>query len=266
MGRFDGYLLCSDLDGTLLDDEKCISRGNIEAIEYFKAEGGKFTFCTGRVVDGVRYVLEYVRPNVPMICFNGAAIYDFETEKYLHTKPLCSLAPDAVSYIYDLLPNAAIDVCTAYDSFFCRTNRILERHKTLEHLKDNYVDFRDIKGEWMKVIFMTEPEELHEVRDAFKNYPYTDKFDFVQSCENYYEMLPKASGKGYGLKELVKILNADMSKTIGIGDNFNDIDLVRTAGIGAVVKNAEDEVKKAADMVVDADNNSDALKSLIMSL
>ena len=49
MGKFDGMLICTDLDGTLLEKNRSISEENHNAIEYFKSEGGIFTFITGRM-------------------------------------------------------------------------------------------------------------------------------------------------------------------------------------------------------------------------
>ena len=49
MGKFDGILICTDLDGTLYRNDKTVSKENREAIEYFKNEGGYFTFITGRM-------------------------------------------------------------------------------------------------------------------------------------------------------------------------------------------------------------------------
>ena len=49
MGKFDGILICTDLDGTLYKNDKTISEKNKAAIEYFKREGGSFTFVTGRL-------------------------------------------------------------------------------------------------------------------------------------------------------------------------------------------------------------------------
>ena len=46
MGKFDGILICTDLDGTLLKNDKSVSEENLRAIEYFKREGGRFTFVT----------------------------------------------------------------------------------------------------------------------------------------------------------------------------------------------------------------------------
>ena len=49
MKKFDGIMICTDLDGTLLQSDKTISEENTRAIEYFKSEGGRFTFITGRM-------------------------------------------------------------------------------------------------------------------------------------------------------------------------------------------------------------------------
>lgn len=54
MGKFDGILLCTDLDDTLLTTDKRVSDENSKAIEYFKSEGGLFTFATGRVPQGAK--------------------------------------------------------------------------------------------------------------------------------------------------------------------------------------------------------------------
>lgn len=48
MKKFEGILFCTDIDGTLLNDNKEVSKGNSEAIEYFKNEGGLFTFVRSK--------------------------------------------------------------------------------------------------------------------------------------------------------------------------------------------------------------------------
>ena len=65
MKKFDGILLISDLDGTLLKGDKSISEENIKAIEYFKSNGGIFTFITGRVPVAAVPVYEVVKVSGP---------------------------------------------------------------------------------------------------------------------------------------------------------------------------------------------------------
>ena len=74
MGKFDGYLLLSDFDGTLAHTEsiiteegkksfKTISKENCDAIRYFQSEGGLFTLATGRQPEHVAQWAEEIRPN-----------------------------------------------------------------------------------------------------------------------------------------------------------------------------------------------------------
>ena len=83
MGKFDGILICTDLDGTLYKNDKTISAENKSAIEYFKNEGGYFTFITGRIAAGAKIVNDIIKANAPCGCVNGGGIYDYRTEKLL---------------------------------------------------------------------------------------------------------------------------------------------------------------------------------------
>ena len=83
MNKFEGMLFCTDLDGTLYTDDKVVSKQNLEAIEYFKAEGGLFTFITGRVPKTAISICDIIQPNAPFGCLNGGGIYDPVENKYL---------------------------------------------------------------------------------------------------------------------------------------------------------------------------------------
>ena len=103
------------------------------------------------------------------------------------------------------------------------------------------------------------------IRNDIAKSPYADTFTYVQSSPWYYEVLPKGCTKGSALLRLADILGIDRKKTIGMGDNENDIELVANAGIGAAVSNALDMVRSKAD-VITSDNNSDAAAELISKL
>ena len=80
MGKFDGFLICTDLDGTLLRNDKTISPENLQAIAYFKQEGGFFTFVTGRMPFFVSHVYDRIKPNAPIGCINGGGLYDYPNQ------------------------------------------------------------------------------------------------------------------------------------------------------------------------------------------
>ena len=103
MGKFDGVLLASDFDNTLLNTETArrtgaevpeVSRRNWEALEYFMAGGGRFAIATGRALAAFIKFADQVPMNAPGIVCNGAALYDFQKGEYLETttSKLCPLS------------------------------------------------------------------------------------------------------------------------------------------------------------------------------
>lgn len=266
MGKFDGILLCTDLDDTLLTTDKKVSEENSRAIDYFKSEGGLFTFATGRVPMGAKLMLEYVHPNAPMVCFNGGAIYDFNDNKILWSRSLGRDAVKAVEYVDTMFDFAGIEICTDDKIYFSKTNRVVEEHKIFEKLPDNSLDYHLVNEEWKKVLFMVEEEDMPTLRSAIASAPFFEDYSFVQSSPWYYELLPKNSSKGEGLMHLADLLGIDRSNTVAVGDNENDLMLVKMAGKGIAVANAIDEIKNAADYVTAADNNSSAIAAVIHSI
>ena len=262
--KFKGILLCTDLDETLLTTgDKRLTDENRRAIEYFMSEGGYFTFATGRVPMGAKLLLDLIKPNVPMICFNGGAIYDFDENKILWGKQLDRAAVRVVEYVEENFPDIGIEVCTDTNLYFCKDNRIGEMHRNHEHLPHLSLDYHNIFVPWKKVIFLAEADRMPALSEGLKNSPYASAYQFVQSSENYYELLPVGVSKGAALSELAKMLGT--SKTIGIGDNHNDMELIENAKIGVAVANAVSELREAADFIT-VDNNSNAVASVITQL
>ena len=80
MKRFDSKLIVLDLDGTLLRNDKTVSKENIDALLNFKAKGNKILFATARPPrDAYKYVPVPLRDN-PIICYNGACIINKDKE------------------------------------------------------------------------------------------------------------------------------------------------------------------------------------------
>lgn len=265
MGKFDGILLCTDLDDTLLTTDKQISEENKKAIEYFKNEGGLFTFATGRVVHGARMMLEHISPNAPMVCYNGGGIYDFNHNKLLWSAFLDDGAIEVVEFVDKNFPNAGIEVCSENVVYVSKSNRVVREHLAFEKLPEEYIDYHLIEEKWKKVLFMVEEDELPQIRELILNSKFADKYTFIRSSPNYYELLPKGADKGAGLVKLAEILRIDPSMTVGMGDNENDVSLIKLAGVGVAVANAIPEAREAADYIT-VDNNSSAVSAVIHAI
>ena len=266
MKKFEGILIATDLDDTLLRDDKTISRKNKEAIEYFKQNGGLFTFITGRPPVIMGDIYNEVQPNAPIGCFNGGGIYDMVKKEYVWKQPLDIKALGMVEYIDKNLPGMSIQICGFENSYFCKMNDSLIRHRDVAGFPDLRCHYYDVKEAIAKVLFAHDDEkELFKLRDMLNSHPLAEEFDFIRSHSEYYEILPKGMSKGNLVIKLADILGIDMKRTVAIGDNDNDASMIACSGTGLAVANASEAAKSVADIVT-VSNNDDAIAKLIFDI
>lgn len=266
MGKFDGWLLCTDVDGTLIDDKQHISDKNIEAINYFKNNGGAFTFATGRHYLNIMDRAQKIMPTVPVVVANGCGIYDPFEKRYKMSFPMPEFK-DAVKNIQEQFPFSGIEIIRKEDVVFYRENNATRRHYLEEQLNNTVKcgNLDKIDGECLKVLLAQEEEETNLIDAALKNSPLREKYKLVKCHKWYYEFFNKNANKGEALKCLIRELDINPEKVIAIGDNYNDLEMISLAGISAAPLNAEEKVKNAADIIT-CDNNSSALYGLIKIL
>ena len=263
--KFDGILLCTDLDDTLLRKDKSISEENIKAIEYFKENGGKFTFITGRTHIGVMHTLESVKPNAPIGCLNGSSIYDHINEKNLMEMELDKSAAEVIDLVLQKFPSVGIEVVTHEHNFFCKRNFRTDEHQRLEFLPNYEGDYHTVPGKWAKILLMDEKPVIDELIPFVHTLEPSKKFDFVRSTAYYYEILPPGASKGNLLMQIAEILGIDKEKTIAVGDNENDVSMIKAAKVGYAVANAASQAIEAADIVT-VSNMDHAIAKIIEDL
>lgn len=263
MKKFEGILFVSDIDGTLLRNDKSISEENVKAIEYFKSEGGIFTIITGRTPTGAVGIVEAVKPNAPFGCGNGGGIYDYRNGKFLFTVDISRSVLDLVEYVDKNLPDAGIEIITHKNVYFCKPNAATERHKMNENLPFLNCHYSEVKEPIAKILFAVEGETaMLNLVDMLSNHPLSNVFDFVRSDDEYYEILPKGVNKGILVEKLAEILGISKEKTIAIGDNDNDVAMLKNAHIGIVVSNASEKAKAASDYIT-VSNEENAVAKII---
>lgn len=266
MGKFDGMLICTDLDGTLLRKDKSVSRENLDAIAHFKAEGGIFTFVTGRMPYFVSDLYEIVRPNAPIGCINGGGLYDFAAGKYLRTRELRRDVLELVEYADRAIPALGIQVNTFDVLYFCRENEAMVDFRAETGLPNITCDYWEVQTPIAKILFGDKDEDkLNRLAALLQTHPRADEFDFIRSDQTLYEILPKGIHKGIAIEQLTQVLDIDPRKTVAIGDYNNDIGMLRTAALGVAVANATDQTKAAADAVT-VSNEEHAIAHLIAAL
>lgn len=266
MGKFDGILICTDLDGTLYKKDKTISQENKDAIEYFKREGGYFTFITGRMPYYSTDAYNAVSPNVAFGCVNGGGLYDGVKKEYIFTCQMPHKVLELVEYIDNLFPSVGIQVCGFENTYFAKENQTMVRFREITKLPKIVCDYHEFALPIAKIIFGSSyNDEILAIEKALKEHPLADEFDFVRSEKSLFEILPKGVNKGLAIENLVKHLNIDIKNTVAVGDYNNDIGMFKAARFGIAVSNACPEALAAADFVT-VSNEEHAIAQVICDI
>lgn len=264
MGKFNGFLICTDLDGTLLKTDRTISNENLSAIEYFKNEGGIFTFITGRMPFFVSDIYNRVKPNAPFGCINGGGLYDYSKQEYIWKSTMPKNVVELIKCIDDKFPNIGIQVNTFYKTYFCKENQTMKVFREITKLPNLICDYNEVEEPIAKIIFGSEDDkEILCVQETLLAHPLANEFDFIRSEKTLFEILPKGVEKGTAIKKLSRYL--DVYKTIAIGDYNNDISMFNAAKIGIAVSNACKEALDVADYIT-VSNEENAIAKVIYDL
>lgn len=261
-------ILFVDLDATLLCDDKSISEKNRKAIQRMLAEGHYIALATGRPVESGRAVareLGLTMPGCYMIAFNGAVLYDCAADRVLLKR---SLPIDVVQELFERAKKAGI-----YAQTYTNTDIVTSKHtKELDYYKEraklsyklseNVLDLLDEEPQKVLLIALERKERL--IKFQRENLKWEQgKCNSFFSCAEYLEYCPVNTSKGSGITYLTQILGMSMDATVAVGDEENDISMVRAAHIGVAMKNGIQEIKNVADYVTENDNNHDAIAEVI---
>ncbi len=260
MGKFDGYLFVSDMDATLLSDDHTVSAENKSAIEYFIENGGLFTVASGRMVDAVRAYLGSIPINAPAVLHNGAKLYDFRNEKTLYEKTIEEERKEAVRRVHDDMPHIGIEIHAGEHVYVYRSCMETARFEKTDYKVEYSVPDTLWHIPWTKTLFIAEREIIDVIEPILR-----EKYkigNIMRSGDRYLDMMANGVSKGTGVKRLAQLCGISADKIIAVGDNMNDIDMLRAAGISWAVANAEPDVKSAADKLA-PDNNSNAIAYII---
>lgn len=219
-------LVALDMDGTLLNDEKRISRENAEAIAKAAASGITVMMSTGRGIQNIRAYTDELGLTSPIVAVNGAEVWRSPDE--LHAR--YPLAPDTVRRLI----RAGRDKDVWYWAY--TTNGLMTRSSWAEPEWDECV--------WLKVGYASEnPAKLRELRQWLA---LDGEIEVTSSNETNLELSPTGITKASGLEQVCRLLGIGLEQTVAVGDGGNDLSMIRAAGLGVAMGNAQEEVKRTA--------------------
>ncbi len=271
MSQYRAVLI--DLDGTLLRSDDTISdysRGVIEAVQQ---AGILLMIVTGRSVTGARRPLSDVDLRWPICAYNGAAIYDPVTDRWLRHITL----PDAVApQIIESLDQAQLDFFVYADDIkYSQPARCEEFAQLIARfVKQRIVDkISEIPQQGMTRISAYGPGEQmlpqqQQLKARYPDqiyvacYPLGDLPSFRDYTGYWCDIQPACAGKREALIYLEDEHQIPPEAVVAIGDQFNDRPMLKAAGLAAVMGNAPAEVQQLADRVLGHHDDDGAARFL----
>lgn len=245
-----GWLVASDIDGTLNNKFRFMPKSNYDAIDRFINDlGGNFTLASGRGIESMRPHFNRLPKGkkAPAVIINGAGIYDYEKEKLLFFNPVNEQGREVTRLIIEKFPMCEVQIITLDHIYTIKPKLIAPIMRISDPLKNTDCNTLDEVpfGAWGKVIFMAPPKRMKEIIEYISTLQ-TDELCFMSSSIISHEMLSKDTNKGTAVLRVAQMLGIDKAHTSAIGDYFNDYEMLKSVGLPACCGQAPDGLKKVA--------------------
>lgn len=259
-------LVASDLDGTIIDKDNDIFEDNFNAIRDINKSNIPFVVCTGKTYSIYKGLCSSFHASYG-IFGNGTSIIDLKTGEKIYQK-LLDIAD--VEKVIELAKKDNLHV-HIYTNNHIITEELLYldlRNYKLQkkHIYNNRLSFKVVPDllkyvqrnnlEISKVV-ISSTSSLTSVKAEIESTINVDVFNIKKYGEfkdkiidkeyEYLDVIPKNVNKGTALEYLSNYLNIDKKEILAVGDNLNDLSLLKTAGVGIAVNNAYSELKQVAN-------------------
>lgn len=280
--------IVSDMDGTLLNSDHTISKKNMEAIKFARDNGVEFMIATGRAYYEAMQPINEANLETELICLNGAMTYDkkgnlinsinldiedilFIKEKFKEFGLAYQLYTPKCLYTESISENmqAFIDLVAAQGH---EVNIDIIKEETQERVDsghlvevaniDDYLNNPD--NPVIKI--MTVNNDIELLKRAKKELAKNKNISVTSSGVNNIEITNSKASKGQAVKNIAQLKNISLNNTMTIGDNLNDLSMIKVAKYNVAINNGNPELIKEATYLSDFDNDKDGVGNMIFKL
>lgn len=253
-------LYISDLDGTLLNEDKIVPDKTSEILNRCIDKGISFTFATARSAASAIRITEKIKLNVPCILMNGVCIYDIERKKYVNTEYIAAEASWAVAELLDGMGQSGFMYAISGGRLLCSYNRLdnpgmeefyIQRRERYDKPFQKIESFSSaLSKDVMYFTLLDRFERLDAVRCEIEKIKGL-KFEFYRDIYDpdhwYLEIFSDTASKYNGVRFLREKYGFD--EVICFGDNLNDLPMFSASDRRIAVENANPQVKAEADEI-----------------
>lgn len=256
-------ILALDLDGTLLNDDLRVDPRDKAALETARRRGVEVTLLTGRMLPSVWPYLMELQITAPVVLYNGAVIHD---PRLGHQTVLGIIPARLASQLLGLARHRPVDAQLYVGSELLIARETPAQREFLDRERLSAREVGElaaaVEDDPIKLMFIGPPAVLDELEERWSRLV-EGEARLVRSQPAYLECLAPNVSKGLALKVLVEGFKIPMEEVIAVGDQPNDVEMIREAGLGVAVANAHPDCMAVADVVLERTNNEAAVEELV---
>lgn len=265
------YLICSDIDGTLMTSKQNISQETINYIQKLQNQGHLFFLATGRMYLSAQKIADSINSHIGVIASNGG-IFSLNDKIITHTFDIEALKIVYQESLKYQLPLFLFTSHTIYYSLFLPDyfQNDTNQGRIDSGKKENYIKIHNLKelishkDEYVSAIIIEE-ERLDDLDSLKKVLTKQKSLSISSSYFNNIEIIPRGISKATAIQEIQNFHQISKNQTIVFGDGCNDIEMFGVAKYSVAMKNAQNNVKKAAHYITDS-NNDDGVYHFLRNL
>ena len=253
-------LIVSDLDGTLLTDNKEIDTNIKKVIKELESIGILFTIATGRNNSQSKHIINELGIDIPYVCDNGGSIFkkgycikdyginfdDIVTVNSIFEKY-------KVPHVVYGFNNKYGRMMTDRIKYFFEVAKALNKAEDLNELRNDIVVKITVDSNGVKDFLKAKKE----VDERCKN------VNFRRSEDTLFTVTDIKSSKGNAVEYLANNLGLSLNNVMTFGDNYNDLTMIEKANIGVAMEDAKDEIKNASEYIALSNNKNGVSNFLI---
>lgn len=257
-----------DVDGTLLDSEKQIGEKTVNAIIDAQKRGKKVAIASGRSIAGIRKnaaKIQLEKYGGYVIAYNGTTVVNCKTGECIYNQ---MVPGEILGQVYNEAVKEGVSIAVYNDvSKELIAGNGVNKYVELDAVACDVTvrevnDFvKSVNFGFNKILLSGEPDNMKTVEKHMAEM-FGDKVNVFRSDPHFVELLPKYVDKGVAAEKLMRYLDINREKVICIGDSMNDMPMLRYAGMGVAMGNAQEKIKQSADYVT-LSNNEDGVANVI---
>lgn len=255
-------MIAIDIDGTLLNDDYRWDSETRDLLLELQSSNIPVMLCTGRPLKATKQIASDMGIESYLITDNGAVVHHVKSQENLAVKEVfVQRYPDIIQLLEET--GAHLDLTSLYEMY------TKPHGPAVAELYEKYMvspliveDLTKVDDSIVKATLFDKSERIDSIMQYLPQQLQSYPVQCFRSGPTFIDIMHRESSKGNALHFMSHHLGVAAEFVMAIGNYYNDLDMIRYAGIGVAMGNAPEDIKRAADFVTDTNNRQGVKKAI----